>query len=65
MTALLVAYAKDKAREHPTFCLMSVQPKEKLRAYLNKGERRLLQFMNKNGARLLSNLTNEKTICKF
>ena len=46
----LVAYAKDKAREHPTFCLMSVQLKEKLRAYLNKGERRLLQFMNKNGA---------------
>ena len=54
-----MAYAKDKAREHPTFCLMSVQLKEKLRAYLNKGERRLLQFMNKM-ARLLSNLTNEK-----
>ena len=46
----LIAYAKDKAREHPTFCLMSVQLKEKLRAYLNEGERRLLQFMNKNGA---------------
>ena len=29
---------------------MSVQLKEKLRAYLNEGERRLLQFMNKNGA---------------
>ena len=43
----LMAYAKDKAREHPTFCLMSVQLKEKLRAYLNQGERRLLQFMNK------------------
>ena len=46
----LMAYAKDKEREHPTFCLMSVQLKEKLRAYLNEGERRLLQFMNKNGA---------------
>ena len=46
----LIAYAKDKEREHPTFCLMSVQLKEKLRAYLNEGERRLLQFMNKNGA---------------
>ena len=41
---------KDMEREHPTFCLMSVQLKEKLRAYLNEGERRLLQFMNKNGA---------------
>ena len=29
---------------------MSVQLKETLRAYLNEGERRLLQFMNKNGA---------------
>ena len=46
-------------REHPTFCLMSVQLKEKLRAYLNEGERRLLQFMNKMG-RLLSNLTNKR-----
>ena len=46
----LIAYAKDKEREHPTFCLMSVQLKEKLCAYLNEGERRLLQFMNKNGA---------------
>ena len=45
-----MAYAKDTEREHPTFCLMSVQLKEKLRAYLNEGERRLLQFMNKNGA---------------
>ena len=46
----LMAYAKDMEREHPTFCLMSVQLKDKLRAYLNEGERRLLQFMNKNGA---------------
>ena len=29
---------------------MSVQLKEKLRAYLIVGERRLLQFMNKNRA---------------
>ena len=46
----LLAYACDEEREHPTFCLMSVQLKETLRAYLNEGERRLLQFMNKNGA---------------
>ena len=45
----LIAYACDKEREHPVFCLMSVQLKEKLRHYLASGERRLLQFMNENG----------------
>lgn len=44
----LIAYACDEEREHPTFCLMSVALKEKLRAYLALGERRLLQFMREN-----------------
>ena len=45
----LIAYACDEEREHPVFCLMSVQIKEKLRQYLASGERRLLQFMKENG----------------
>ena len=45
----LISYACDDEREHPVFCLMSVQLKEKLRHYLASGERRLLQFMNENG----------------
>ena len=45
----LIAYACDEEREHPVFCLMSIQLKEKLRHYLASGERRLLQFMNENG----------------
>ena len=45
----LIAYACDEEREHPVFCLMSVQIKEKLRHYLASGERRLLQFMQENG----------------
>ena len=45
----LIAYACDEEREHPVFCLMSVQVKEKLRHYLASGERRLLQFMKENG----------------
>ena len=44
----LIAYACDEEREHPVFCLMSVQLKEKLRHYLASGERRLLQFMKEN-----------------
>ena len=44
----LISYACDEEREHPVFCLMSVQLKEKLRHYLASGERRLLQFMNEN-----------------
>ncbi|OOF42328.1 molybdenum cofactor guanylyltransferase MobA [Rodentibacter rarus] len=47
----LIAYAADEARPHPTFCLMSVQLKEKLRQYLASGERRLLQFMHENGGK--------------
>ena len=45
----LIAYACDEEREHPVFCLMSIQLKEKLRHYLASGERRLLQFMKENG----------------
>ena len=45
----LIVYACDEEREHPVFCLMSVQLKEKLRHYLASGERRLLQFMKENG----------------
>ena len=45
----LITYACDEEREHPVFCLMSVQLKEKLRHYLASGERRLLQFMKENG----------------
>ncbi|MCK8894187.1 molybdenum cofactor guanylyltransferase MobA [Haemophilus influenzae] len=45
----LIAYACDEEREHPVFCLISVQLKEKLRHYLASGERRLLQFMKENG----------------
>ncbi|HHF3644807.1 TPA: molybdenum cofactor guanylyltransferase MobA [Haemophilus influenzae] len=44
----LIAYACDEEREHPVFCLMSVQLKEQLRHYLASGERRLLQFMKEN-----------------
>ena len=44
----LIAYACDEEREHPVFCLISVQLKEKLRHYLASGERRLLQFMKEN-----------------
>ncbi|AOF53245.1 molybdenum cofactor guanylyltransferase MobA [Rodentibacter caecimuris] len=44
----LIAYACDEEREHPTFCLISVELKEVLRTYLASGERRLLQFMRKN-----------------
>ena len=44
----LISYACDEEREHPVFCLMSVQIKEKLRQYLASGERRLLQFMKEN-----------------
>ena len=45
----LIAYACDEEREHPVFCLMSIQLKEKLRHYLASDERRLLQFMKENG----------------
>ena len=45
----LITYACDEEREHPVFCLMSIQLKEKLRHYLASDERRLLQFMKENG----------------
>ena len=45
-----IAYVHDGEREHPTFCLMACSLKEKLAAYLAAGERRMLQFMRKNGA---------------
>ena len=45
-----IAYVHDGEREHPTFCLMARSLKEKLAAYLAAGERRMLQFMRKNGA---------------
>ncbi|WP_439291001.1 molybdenum cofactor guanylyltransferase MobA [Lonepinella koalarum] len=46
----LVAYASDGEREHPTFCLISRQLFPVLSAYLNQGERRMLQFMREQGA---------------
>ncbi|WP_439294386.1 molybdenum cofactor guanylyltransferase MobA [Lonepinella sp. BR2882] len=46
----LVAYASDGEREHPTFCLISRQLSTALSAYLNQGERRMLQFMLEQGA---------------
>ncbi|WP_439240523.1 molybdenum cofactor guanylyltransferase MobA [Lonepinella sp. BR2474] len=46
----LVAYATDGEREHPTFCLVSRQLCPALSAYLDQGERRMLQFMLEQGA---------------
>lgn len=61
----LVAYACDEEREHPTFCLISVQLKDKLRAYLASGERRLLQFMRKNGGVSVTFGANEGKFVNF
>ncbi|MFZ7266780.1 molybdenum cofactor guanylyltransferase MobA [Avibacterium avium] len=47
---VLLTYATDGEREHPTFCLASTLLAEKLAAYLHSGERRMLQFMRENGA---------------
>ncbi|URL02209.1 molybdenum cofactor guanylyltransferase MobA [Avibacterium sp. 21-595] len=47
---VLLTYATDGEREHPTFCLVSTTLAEKLADYLQKGERRMLQFMRQNGA---------------
>ncbi|OOF48744.1 molybdenum cofactor guanylyltransferase MobA [Rodentibacter genomosp. 1] len=49
-----VVYASDEERMHPTFCLMSVQLKEKLRLYLAAGERKLLQFIQANGGKAVN-----------
>lgn len=61
----LVAYACDEEREHPTFCLMSVKLKEKLRQYLVSGERRLLQFMRENKGISVKFTTNEGRFMNF
>ncbi|PJG86235.1 molybdenum cofactor guanylyltransferase MobA [Conservatibacter flavescens] len=47
---VLIAYAHDGQREHPTFCLISCQLLTALSDYLAKGERRMLQFMHTHGA---------------
>lgn len=47
---VLLTYATDGEREHPTFCLVSTLLAEKLADYLHSGERRMLQFMRENGA---------------
>ncbi|MFZ7155286.1 molybdenum cofactor guanylyltransferase MobA [Avibacterium avium] len=49
-SSVLLTYATDGEREHPTFCLVSTLLAEKLAAYLHSGERRMLQFMRENGA---------------
>lgn len=61
----LIAYACDETRAHPTFCLMSVKLKEKLRAYLASGERRLLQFMQQNNAVAVKFSPNEGRFVNF
>lgn len=48
--SVLLAYAQDSEREHPTFCLMSPQLTEKLAAYLARGERKIRCFMAENQA---------------
>lgn len=61
----LIAYATDGDREHPTFCLMSISLKEKLRDYLTCGERRLLQFMRENGGISVQFDANEGQFLNF
>lgn len=60
-----IAYACDTEREHPTFCLMSVSLKDKLRTYLASGERRLLQFMRENGGVSVTFEKNEGQFVNF
>ena len=47
---VLIAYAHDGEREHPTFCLISTQLRSALADYLADGERRMRCFMQQNGA---------------
>lgn len=47
---VLLTYATDGERDHPTFCLVSTLLAEKLATYLHSGERRMLQFIRENGA---------------
>ncbi|QPB41606.1 molybdenum cofactor guanylyltransferase MobA [Rodentibacter haemolyticus] len=61
----LIAYACDEDRDHPTFCLMSVALKDKLRDYLVSGERRLLRFMQENGGVAVKFTSNEGTFVNF
>lgn len=61
----LIAYAQDAERDHPTFCLMSVSLKEKLRDYLASGERQLLQFMRENGGISVQFDANEGKFVNF
>ena len=60
-----IAYACDTEREHPTFCLMSVKLKNKLRDYLASGERRLLQFMCENSGVAVKFDENEGKFVNF
>jgi len=47
---VLIAYAHDGEREHPTCCLISPKISTALAAYLAQGERRMLQFMRQQHA---------------
>ncbi|GJH43294.1 molybdenum cofactor guanylyltransferase MobA [Pasteurella canis] len=47
---VLIAYAQDSEREHPTFCLISTQLKHALADYLASGERKMLKFMQQHHA---------------
>lgn len=49
-SSIFLTYATDGEREHPTFCLVSPLLTENLRTYLQKDERRMLQFMRENHA---------------
>lgn len=45
-----LAYAQDGERPHPIFCLLSPHIVPALSAYLNRGERKVLTFMQENHA---------------
>lgn len=47
---VFAAYAHDGERAHPTCCLLAVALKDKLEDFLQQGHRRILQFMQQNGA---------------
>lgn len=58
-TPILLTYATDGEREHPTFCLVSTLLMDKLTNYLQRGERKMLQFMRENNA-VAVDFSNEK-----
>lgn len=67
---VLIAYATDLTREHPTFCLISTTLQGQLEQYLQTGERKLLKFMQKNRAVAVcfgkeANFTNINTMDKL